>query len=241
MPALSRVKKQARKSACLMNLRTWATIWKMYCDDNNGHFLSGSSTDSAMGSGRWWFLNVSKLYSVEPKIRVCPQATNPVDSGTVANFSFRAWKTVTGANVYIGSYGVNGWMCDPPNGLTSVWGRTPIADHWRTPDVHGAYNIPVFMGGWWVDFWPRQADLPPQTEEGPLDTPNVNEMNRVCVNRHDGFVNGAFCDWSTRSIGVKELWTLKWNKSYYTSGPWTKAGGVDPTAWPTWMQKFKDY
>jgi prepilin-type processing-associated H-X9-DG protein len=66
-------------------------------------------------------------------------------------------------------------------------------------------------------------------------------MNRVCVDRHDGFVNAVFCDWSVDSVGLKELWTLKWHRTYNTNGPWTKAGGVVPSDWPLWMNRYKDY
>ena len=31
MPALARVKKQAKSAACKMNLHQWAYIWSMYC------------------------------------------------------------------------------------------------------------------------------------------------------------------------------------------------------------------
>ena len=48
-------------------------------------------------------------------------------------------------------------------------------------------------------------------------------------------------DWSVRKVGVKELWTLKWDKDFDTAGPWTKAGGVKPEDWPQWMRRFKDY
>ena len=36
MPALNRVKKQARAVACQMNLKQWNLIWKLYCHDING-------------------------------------------------------------------------------------------------------------------------------------------------------------------------------------------------------------
>ena len=77
MPALARVKEQARKVGCQMNLRQWSLIWKMYCDDNNGFWLSGEGE----GSGRWWFVPMAELYTVEPKIRCCPQATKPIGAG----------------------------------------------------------------------------------------------------------------------------------------------------------------
>jgi len=66
-------------------------------------------------------------------------------------------------------------------------------------------------------------------------------MATFCMNRHGGYVNGLFLDWSARKVGLKELWTLKWNRLYNTSGRWTKAGGVQPEDWPQWMRTFKDY
>jgi prepilin-type processing-associated H-X9-DG protein len=64
---------------------------------------------------------------------------------------------------------------------------------------------------------------------------------RVCINRHDGGTNFVFLDWSVRKVGLKELWTLKWDREHDTAGPWTKAGGVRPEDWPEWMRRFKDY
>jgi hypothetical protein len=66
-------------------------------------------------------------------------------------------------------------------------------------------------------------------------------MVRFCLNRHDGFVNGLFLDFSTRKIGLKELWTFKWHRQFDPQGPWTTAGGCQPSDWPAWMRRFKDY
>ena len=66
-------------------------------------------------------------------------------------------------------------------------------------------------------------------------------MNHFCIDRHNGWTNLAFCDWSVRRIGLKELWTLKWHREYQTNGLWTRAGGVVPSDWPVWLRKYKDY
>jgi hypothetical protein len=66
-------------------------------------------------------------------------------------------------------------------------------------------------------------------------------MARTCINRHQGFENIAFMDWSVRKVGLKELWTLKWHKSFDTGGPWTKAGGVVGSDWPEWIRPYRDY
>jgi len=48
-------------------------------------------------------------------------------------------------------------------------------------------------------------------------------------------------DWSAGRIGLKELWTLKWNMQFNTANEWTKAGCVQPEDWPEWMRNLKDY
>jgi len=236
MPALQKVKRQARSAVCQMNLKQWSLIWSIYCNDNNGFWLSSTGG----GSGKWCIEPMMELYKCEEDIRVCPQATKP--SGLkytqgIGYWSHHAWQS----DDYIGSYGPNGWMCNPRRGAQAVWGRGPVSDHWRTPYQKGAENIPFFNGSWWVDAWPRDTDLPPERITGPPDRPNVNEMERNCVDRHDGFLNALFCDWSIRKVGLKELWTLKWHRSFDTNGQWTTAGGVQPEDWPQWMRGLKDY
>jgi prepilin-type processing-associated H-X9-DG protein len=76
---------------------------------------------------------------------------------------------------------------------------------------------------------------------GPPKREDIGGPQTFCINRHNGYVNSLFLDWSVRRVGLKELWTLKWNLQFDTANKWTKAGGVKPEDWPQWMQKFKDY
>jgi prepilin-type N-terminal cleavage/methylation domain-containing protein len=242
MPALARVRRQARGVACMANLHQWSLIWKMYCDDNHGYWLSGQykGTTSGAGSGRWWFLPISEQYEQEPDMRVCPEATKPPVQGNIGTWHNQAWQT----GEYIGSYGPNGWMCNLPAGMDGIWGRSGRDQYWRRPEVPGASNIPMFLGMWWVDAWPRHTDPPAQftgNSFGVHGQANVNEMQRVCVDRHGGFQTSLFCDWSVRKVGIKELWTFKWHRAYDVNGPWTKAGGASQEDWPEWMRHFKDY
>lgn len=250
MPALNRVKKQARKVACTAQLKQWGLIWKFYCDDNDGYWLSGAG----QGSGVWWIQPMLEgRHKIDEKLRCCPQATKANSAGSsIGSWAYQAWEVPNTAQYndngenYIGSYGPNGWMCNPNStGNASVWGRAPASDHWRTPNVKGAWNVPLFQGQWWVDAWPRDTDNPPNIVDTPggaiPDRPNTNEMERVCADRHGGFVNNLFCDFSARPVGLKELWTLKWHKSFNVHGNWTMAGGVASSDWPKWMRGFKDY
>ena len=94
MPALQRVRMQARAVACQSNLKQWGTIWVMYTDDNNGFFPKRTST-----SGRWIDVLFSYYYK-DNKFRLCPQATKvaapdgATDTLTLGGDAFTAWGIV---------------------------------------------------------------------------------------------------------------------------------------------------
>ena len=53
MPALQRVRKQARAVTCQASLHQWTLIWSMFTTDNDGFFNEGAGGESETGSGRW--------------------------------------------------------------------------------------------------------------------------------------------------------------------------------------------
>ena len=231
MPALNRVKNQARAVTCQTNLRQWALVFSIYMDDNNGYFAYGDS------SGRWrWVLQ--DQHRDRKLSACCPEASNPNRSGG----TFGAWGEGSLDSDYVaqqdyGSYGINRW----------VYNRKTDQSHdgyFKTRNVAGTNQIPLFMDCSWYGAGPLDYDLPPEyeghTESGTGDWRGDN-MRRVCLNRHNAATNGAFLDFSVRRIGLKELWTLKWSTNYKTDGIWTNAGGVLPGDWPGWMNTFKDY
>ena len=104
MPALNRVKRQARTTACLGNLQQWSLMFAMYCDENNGYFFSGeyNGTRSGVGSGKFWRLSM-KPYSRDERMWCCPQATKQ-DINKIGTLSYKAWEN----SGDVGSYGLNG-------------------------------------------------------------------------------------------------------------------------------------
>jgi prepilin-type N-terminal cleavage/methylation domain-containing protein len=50
MPALHRVKSQARAVTCQTNLRQWALVFSIYMDDNDGYFAYGDRAADGGGS-----------------------------------------------------------------------------------------------------------------------------------------------------------------------------------------------
>jgi prepilin-type processing-associated H-X9-DG protein len=239
-------RRRAKEMVCLSNLRQWGFMFEIYCGDNDGYFFTGevNGTRAGVGSGEFWRATMRPYIKAHSeKILLCPQAVKPPSQGGIpqGNWSVAAWR----ASDDTGSYGLNGWVLNikassQPGNRTNGWGRTPVEWHWGTSELQNANNVPVFTGSWWVDSWPRETDLPP-TEDGPAGFPITNEMNRDCVDRHNGAVNMLFMDWSARKTGLKELWTLKWHREFIKNGPWTVAGGVLSGDWPEWMRNFKDY
>jgi len=243
MPALQRVKKQAQAVACRSRLKQWGLFFAMYTSDNDGYFPAATSD----GHPGYWMDALRGYYANDRDLRCCPTATEPVideyGQPTARRSVFSAWGIFIGEGSAPegdwGSYGINGWVQRPTPQQDMVYGRFEAANHWGTPNVPGAGSIPVFMDALHFRVFPRHTDNPPDTQDMAWES--IQQMQRVCINRHDGFGNSLFMDWSVRKVGLKELWTLKWHRAYNTEGPWTKAGHVQSDDWPPWMKNFRDY
>jgi len=240
LPALGRVRKQAKLVICQSNLRQWASCFAMYTDDNNGYFNRGWD----IGEEALWMIVLQPYYQDSKKLLLCPVATKlRSEHGFGSEVSWEAMVETPdeGRILITSSYNINSWtnyMTDDRDHRREPW-------FWKSvQSVRGANNIPVFADGTWMDAWPFAHDDPPayDGEFGGYDgSGTTHEMKHFCISRHDAFINGLFMDWSVRKIGLKELWTLKWYRKFDLSGPWTIAGGVQPDDWPEWMRNFKDY
>ena len=248
MPALSRVREQARTIGCLTNLRQWNFVGAMYTEDNDGKFWSGLNSFGH----RWpWQLEPRLLDWKMNKTWLCPTAKKPIideNGNQVPTFNiFNAWGIFKGSHGgrnappdgVAGSYSINGYVLSIPTNANFVR-NVPAKDGWRTPNVAGAGYVPLFMDALRFDLFPLEADGPAEYEFASW-IGQESRMARCCINRHVGFVGCSFMDYSARKVGLKELWTLKWHKSFNTSCPYTLAGGVQPSDWPEWIRPFRDY
>jgi len=258
LPALGRARNQARAVSCQANLRQWGVALNLYAQDNEGHLpqyplflirgaaMTGQEKDIS-GQGDTF----AGFYT--QGIALCPSATKSAEpdplrpgpnfstSGSVDGVSvkkyegirgdtFNAWTVISPEPAFRASYGYNEWVFRNLSGsLTSLQNallqiRLPSVD---VLAVKNRATIPVFL----------DAKMP---SDSPRDT-GAAPGSAFCIDRHLACVNGVFLDWSVRRVGLKELWTLKWNQSFSTVNKWTKAGGVQPEDWPEWMRGFKDY
>ena len=249
LPALQRARKQARAVVCQANLKQWGSVLVLYTEDNEGRLPNG------LGSALW-LVRGSALSDGDPNkpsvyqdvntkgIACCPMATRPCDNDSLGSFicwdlriyriegkygsTFEAWEITSPLPRFRGSYGFNDWLFNGEFDQTTtldyrIWG--PGLDIFP---LRSRAKVPVFLdsttpGVTFMEWSPQSLE------------------HDVRINRHRGKINGLFLDWSVRKVGLKELWTLKWHLQFNTAGPWTKAGGVQPSDWPPWMRKFKDY
>jgi len=251
LPALQRVRKQARAVVCQANLKQWGTILTLYTEDNQG--LLPSNIGGALWLLRGPFLseddpNKPSVYQdINAKgIACCPMAVRSRDpapgfsrlegsSYMILNkpgSTFEAWEIIIPLPPFRGSYGFNDWLFNHRFDTSA-----PLRYRSRRPGLEiyplrCMAKIPVFLDST-VPILPFMEHVAPRSNE--------SEASGFCINRHNGHINGLFLDWSVRKIGLKELWTLKWNMQFDTANKWTKAGGVQSDDWPEWMRKFKDY
>jgi len=254
MPALSRVKKQARSVACQALLKQWGTIWSMYCDENDGRFPEAGDLGWKRGT---WVIALRPQYRTKSDVLLCPAAAKRRSTGGASNVSYgdSTHTYIMGSGGIFdsreeASYGGNNWTIYA-QGTGNIQGR-PIPWNWKTKDVAQASQVPVFADMMWRGGGPTYTTsetgalsrtfnriIPPQFDGQWLGA--GNEMMHFAINRHQTGINVLFMDWTVRAVGLKELWTLKWHRKYPINGPWTRAGGVQPSDWPEWMRNFKDY
>ena len=249
MPALQRVKKQARSVACLSKLKQWGMFFAMYAEDYNSRFMAGFT---ASPQANRWVSALGDYYKWDDEFTCCPNATKPwIDEFGVNSGAEGRDLGVTMAWGYMqnsgsrshwskpmkGSYGINGWCVDPQPGNEPHSGGAGW--FWRGPAVAKAGYVPLFLEAQRYNGWVLDTDRPP-TYSGERWNDDA-QIGRYCLNRHNGFVGCLFLDYSARKVGLKELWVLKWHREYDESGPWTMGGGAQPSDWPEWMKPFKDF
>ena len=249
LPALRRARNQARAVVCRAHLKQWGTVLALYTEDHEGRLPLVTSSRA-----RWFFRgswlpegdpNKPPIYHrfVTKGIACCPAAVKvrsqqgmdrsggggsswSWEMRSTRGSTFEAWHITSPPPPFRGSYGFNNTSF--MTSMTSS-GRRRLETYFARAQA----NVPVMLDAPRPDGKHLNAEPPPRGEGSGRQT--------FCINRHNGYINGLFMDWSVRKIGLKELWTLKWDKESDTAGPWTKAGGALPGYWPHWMRGFKDY
>jgi len=215
MPALGKAKSQVKAVLCRSNLRQWGFVLKFYTEDNNGFFME------ELGLSRPWL----KEYYKNDKLLLCPMATKSYDKGGRCPFA---------AHYYydgLSSYGHNSWLC------SRVAAQRQSEDKlWKKPTDKAPFRIPmVFDCAGYQNANPWPTDEPPEYPGQFVQGTSYNEMRYVCINRHNGYINMVFMDYSVRKVGLKELWNLRWHRKW--DEELAQAG---LPVWPKWMENLPE-
>ncbi len=236
MPALARARNQARTVTCQALLKQWGVIWLMYCQDNNGYFSSGIGVGWNRGE---WIICLRSLYRTKTNILRCPMAVKRrvASNGNLEEYGgpFNTYFMPLGGKGSIGggeeiSYGGNNWIYHPPADVANIQTR-PTEWNWRTPNAKGAFLAPVLGDAMWRGGGPYENGTrgdPPEYNGQWLPHRYSGEMRHFVIDRHNGFVNHVFMDWSVRKVGLKELWKLKWHKETTLTAPGQRQAAVRP-------------
>jgi len=234
LPTLQQARKQTRATVCRADLRQWGLLFTTLAQGNEGRLRDRDVWDRCRTQQFAYYLDHFDYKEF------CPMATRTT-SVTGAGGTFLAWYCPRHTH-RAGSYGLNGYT--PAFDGGEGFGQQPPQERrWTSIYRQRGSDVPIMLDGALWAGYPLSTDTPPKVEDEAATNPTIggNGMKGFCINRHDGFVNALFMDWSVRRVGIKEIWTLKWHPDFDRRGPWTRAGGVTATDWPAWMRQFKDY
>jgi prepilin-type N-terminal cleavage/methylation domain-containing protein len=255
LPALAKAKLAAKRTQCISNLRQWNIAFNLYCNDSQGSMPMGwygldaiPPYPPSMGE---WSMALKPYVNTNINICLCPMATtfrSSLPAGQMwaaPNVQSLAWG-IMGTNSYpieawgaaglYGSYGINGWMYNPPAVPPSDIPANQVNSFWRklTPALTGphglsvsAQNIPLFADCAYDGSEPSVTDPPVINNQSIAD-----DMSNYCITRHDGRapVVISFLDASVHSVGLRKLWGLNWSTTFDpTIGPGTPGSRPFPT------------
>ena len=260
LPVLGRVRKQAQSVRCLAHLKHLGTAVAVYATEYDGQFPRSVVPYVGIPRGiRVWELLLGQMEMGDKEaIMLCPAAKRMPDKqprdlgnglhlfgGTSHAWWYGGYREIPEMRGSYGSYAYNpslSWREDRVRGTQGYSAHSA----WRsTARIKKPYTVPVILDSQWLEAFHMNSSRgrrPPPSDNWALDSdPLMRGYPYSCINRHRGSVNALFFDSSVRRVGLKELWTLRWDHNEDTANEWTMAGGVQPEDWPKWMRGFKDY
>lgn len=253
MPTLQKVRKQAKNVICQTRLKQWGAIFAAYTGSHNSSFMMGKfpTDDPGLDPDTYinnhWLNALEDYYDMDSGISLCPVASKVDAEGGKGIFRAWGWGVIPAAwwppSNCRGSYGSNDWILNHPPGRRRSSHNDP-KNNWRTTNVKRPNEIPIFLDCISHDACPKETDEPPEFNGDTSWGIGTSEMRTFFIDRHDKYTNSLFMDFSVRKVGLKELYKLRWHRSFDVNGAWTMAYNLPPDwkGWGTgWLASYKDY
>lgn len=257
MPALARVRRSAQATACMVQVKQWATVFSMYTGDWDGYFFSDYQKMETGGEfKKTLFAEKLQEYYKDFDLLFCPSAKKTRnEGGKVPNSAWSFYCEYDTKNTrsnptgrsYSGSYTANGWFGAMEKNQPEQYERLAVKRWKNVGLMTQPTQVPLF-----ADVcddaraFPRAETIPPQViDTTGIDTDSggenaTNKLQNFCIRRHGPMenpnINVAFGDFSVRATGLKELWSLHWHRNWeqYRQEKQKKV------VWPPWMQNYSD-
>ena len=234
MPALGMVKEKARGVVCRANLKQLMLALTGYTMENN------DTLELDYEGGNYWYHKISPYladqnYAIDPsdgsksmEVMLCPVCKPPEGQGTQWGSARNNWRehggSASGSGLSEGSYGLNMWMVPdfwrpgrPSNGRWSDYNGYDPGNHYSKFSSARSMT-PVINDSMWVGAWPGATDRDDVNDPTRfVDLENgsgAGHISRYCIDRHSMSINITFVDMHVEKIPLKELWSLKWHKTY---------------------------
>lgn len=290
LPAIGKAREQAMSLVDKTRVRQWGIANTTYCSENNGSFemgfykVGGSSVESRT---KGWTEVLYPYYKGNPEILNCPKVPskryqeqystdrqdtawnnfiNKYKNDDALDRTYIPWRGAyadTKTNNFIGSYGKNAKLTNPPTHADESRSRN-LMNYLSLSTVKNAANVPMFFDCFAAEtFFYIQNDITndklthssgnylpaaPSVQGGGKASSEGSELAcRGALNRHgsknEGVTNICFVDNSARKVYLKEMWELRWHPNY----DWERhrlspiSGSNPPSGWPAWMRSFKKF
>ena len=242
LPSLKRARSSAMSAHCKSNVHQWTVTMALFFEDLSGF----TDSDPRVREPMW--PQCVENYISNDSVLLCPEASKEKPSG-VGNgpahrgttdwaWNIRKWYS-DNPNQWIGSYGKNAWVA---HFRSDGWFGAQDRNFWHTTiDVDRPEIVPLVADSAWFHPLPLHSDSPPRARDDMTLGGFGQNIWLIAMDRHLEGVNVGFFDGSSRGIGVKGLWSLKWHPLWNLENRWTQAGGVSPGDWPAWMRTYQEY
>ena len=220
-PSLRHARELALSANCLGRTHSLSVGYSSWLANNRSMAMGYNRTNNTC----WWdWSDELAPYVAGSDITFCPKVTEftagqlVVGNDCLMGGKDWAWrhKPPNATRTYEGSYGLNEWILNYDTDAWATWQDPQRKLYFETHmGIVEPSRTPILGDACWYGGWPKHTDVLPSNYDWPWSG-SGNNMERWCVDRHNGAINVALADGSSKHVAISDLWGLKWNKAFDT-------------------------